>query len=147
MATRSQVVLTTSATPNQFQKNINTQWHVFLYHHYDGYPEYMVPLIRKILNLPHWRKRDIEYLNAIFIAEWKKEEETPYTGHGVGTLLNTSIDYFYLVDTTSKSIYIYELNEDLVLERSDQNEIEQLALTPNESATDDTSTEPSGEGH
>ena len=103
-----------------------------LYHHWDWYPEYMIPLIFDVLNLPHGRLTDIEYLNAIMLWYWKHTENDLTTkilsnpdkwwdddiyrqlwlSHWVSNEIHWDIAYMYLVHAQSKTVHVLEYDYD-----------------------------------
>lgn len=143
MATRAQVIISNREglsqpdyMSNAVWNNERLQWLInqscILYHHRDGYPENMLPGIFEVLNLPHGRLTDVEYLNAIMLWYWKHTEndltkkiqdwntdfndEENYRqlwlSHWVSNEIHWDIQYLYIVHAPSKTVYVLEYDYD-----------------------------------
>jgi len=144
MATRAQVIISNREGLSQSDYMSNAIWNderlqwlinqsCILYHHRDGYPENMVPSIFDVLNLPHGRLTDIEYLNAIMLWYWKHTENdlttklaanpdkgwddeelyrTLWLSHWVSNEIHWDTQYIYLVHAESKTVHVLEYNYD-----------------------------------
>jgi len=139
MSTRAQVILSNNEDlikPKTIWRSERLRWLIdkscILYHHRDGNPEDMLPWIFEILNLPHNRLTDIEYLNAIMLWYWKHTENdltqkiqdwhTDFSNeenyrqlwlsHWVSNRIHWDTQYLYIVYVPSKTVHVLEYDYD-----------------------------------
>lgn len=101
MATRSQVGFynTEPKTDEELEKN----WRVLVYRHWDGYPDGVLPELLPIVRDFHKNRglSDAEYAGAWLVAKWKDD----YLNIGISKGFHSDIEYFYAVSPTSVKVY------------------------------------------
>lgn len=116
MATRCQIALY-SETPTT-KDEVLGKWDVLLYHHWDGYPSYMLKLLRDWLAYFKQERGlwESDYLGAYLMYHWKKTESenredkwiSLCTSHGIDKDFHADIEYLYCI--SAKEINVYRTN-------------------------------------